>query len=93
MTFLHTAFSGGSESTVVVTLTGQANVMLLDDGNFSAYRAGRSFNYYGGWATRSPVQLVPPRRAHWHVVVDLGGHGGTVRAAVRVVTLSNTLSR
>lgn len=85
MNFLHTEFTGGSDHVVLVTLDGQANVMLLDDGDFSAYRAGRSFHYYGGWQTRSPVRLSPPRHAHWHVVVDRGGHGGSVRAGVRVV--------
>lgn len=85
MNFLHTEFRGGSESVVIVTLDRQANVMLLDDLAFSAYRAGGRFTYHGGWATTSPVQLRPPSSGHWHVVVDLGGRGGQVRAGIRVV--------
>jgi hypothetical protein len=85
MNFLHTDFTGGSENVVVVTLDRQANVMLLDDLAFSAYRSGRRFAYHGGWATQSPVQLRPPSHGHWHVVVDLGGRGGQVRAGIRVV--------
>jgi len=85
MTFLHTDFSGGPEHVVVVTLDSQANVMLLDDAAFSAYRSGHRFTYYGGWATQSPVQLRPPHDGHWHVVVDLGGRAGQVRAGIRVV--------
>ncbi len=85
MDFLHTDFSGGPDTVALVTLDGQANVLLMDDVSFSAYRQGRSFNYYGGWAARSPVQLSPPHHGHWHVVVDLGGCAGTIRAGVRVI--------
>ena len=90
MDFLHNEFHGGRDDVVLVTLDTQANVMLLDDGNFSAYRNGRSFHYFGGWATNSPVRLTPPHSGHWHVVVDLGGNSGTIRASIRVVRLSST---
>lgn len=84
MNFLHTDFVGGPETIVIVTLDRQANVMLLDDAALSAYRNGRRFMYHGGWATQSPVQLRPSSHGHWNVVVDLGGRGGQVRAAIRV---------
>lgn len=86
MNFLHSEFRGSSDKVAVVTLDHQANVMLLDATNFSAYRRGARFKYYGGWNTNSPVKLRPPRQGHWHVVIDLGGNAGTVRAAVRVVS-------
>lgn len=85
MDFLHSEFLGGPDDVVVVTLDAQANVMLLDDSNLAAYRQGRAFSYYGGWATRSPVRLVPPHQGHWNVVVDLGGNSGRIRASVRIV--------
>ena len=90
MDFLHTDLWGGPESTAVVTVDTQCNVMLLDDTNFSAYRRGSSFNYHGGWATRSPVRLIPPRHGHWHVVMDLGGGAGRVSAGVRIVKQTTT---
>ncbi len=85
MQFLHTQFLGGGECLVIVMLEGQANVLLLDDPNFSLYRQGSSFRYFGGWATTSPIRLSPPFRGNWHVIVDLGGKSGLVRAGVRVV--------
>ena len=88
MKFLHADFWIGADDLVLVTLDRQANAMLLDDSSFLAYRQGRSFTYYGGWATQSPVQLRPPHYGHWHAVVDLGGHGGTVRASMRLVARS-----
>lgn len=85
MNFLHTDFDGGPNDVVLVTLDHQANVMLLDETAFSSYRSGGRFTYYGGWATKSPVRLRPPSSGHWHVVVDLGGRSGQVRAGIRVV--------
>jgi len=85
MEFLHTEFWGSVDDIALVTLDGQANVMLVDDGNFSSYRLGHSFKYFGGWATRSPVRLSPPHHGHWHLIIDLGGYSGTVRAGVRII--------
>ena len=85
MNFLHTDFEGGPGNVVLVTLDHQANVMLLDDLAFSSYRSGGGFSYYGGWAAASPVHLRPPSSGHWHVVVDLGGQSGQVKAGIRIV--------
>jgi len=70
---------------VEVTLDKQANVRLLDDTNYSQYRNGAKHRYYGGLATKSPVQLRAPHPGHWHLVIDLGGRAGSVRASVRTI--------
>lgn len=82
MNFLHSESFLAAGDLAVVDLDSQANVMLMDDLNFSAYRSGRSFNYRGGLAKRSPVRLAAPHAGNWHVVVDLGGYSGSVRAGV-----------
>ena len=56
-----------------------------DRPEFCAYRGGRRFQYHGGWAATSPVRLRPPSAGHLHVVVDLGGRAGQVRAGIRVM--------
>ena len=91
MNHLHYQFDAGPDEVVEVTLDHQANVLLMDDSNYNNYRHSRSFRYYGGHATRSPVRLVPPRQARWNIVVDLGGGTGRVKAGVRV--LSEELAR
>ena len=85
MNFLHADFCGKPNDVAIVTLDSQANVMLLDDINFLAYKQGLSFKYYGGWACRSPARLNPPHYGHWHVIIDLGGNVGRIRANVRFV--------
>lgn len=85
MKYLHSSYQIGPSAFIEVTLDGQANVMLLDNTNYSAYRRGQAFRYFGGWATRSPVRLTPPVYGHWHLVIDLGGYTGTISAKTRVL--------
>lgn len=86
MNYLHQELEAGPEDLIDVELDGQANVMLLDPTNFEHYRKGATFRYQGGLARNSPLRLVPPQNGKWHVVVDLGGYGGRVRAGVRVIS-------
>jgi hypothetical protein len=85
MNFIHNDLGilNGNE-VVEVTLSAAANVKLMDSGNFQNYRAGRRHEYFGGYVTQSPTRVAIPRSGHWHVAIDLGGYGGSVRAGVRV---------
>jgi hypothetical protein len=70
--------------TVEVTLSIAANVLLLDNTNFDAYRTGRRYSYFGGWVMQSPYRIGIPNSGHWHIAVDLGGATGNIRTAARV---------
>lgn len=83
MQYLHYDVQLGSRDAVQVVLDRQANVLLMDDANYSSYRCGRQYRYYGGVAKRSPVTLRAPCSGKWNVVVDLGGCGDSVRATVK----------
>ncbi len=85
MNYLHYELNLGSNDVAVVTLDKQANVRLLDESNYSAYRDGREHRYTGGLAKQSPIKLKPPHAGKWHLVIDLGGYAGTVRASVQTV--------
>lgn len=89
MNFLHYEVDLRPGDVVEVTLDKQANVRLLDGPNYNRYQIGEQHTYYGGLARQSPVRLSPPHSGHWHVVVDLGGYSGTVRASVRVISGDN----
>lgn len=88
MNYLNQEVDAGPDDVIEVTLDGQANVMLLDSANYQKYQEGEPFSYYGGLAKQSPIRLVPPNHGHWHVVIDLGGYAGTVKAGVRVLSNS-----
>lgn len=85
MNHLHQEFDAGPDGTIVVTLDHPANVQLMDSANYKNYQMGQPFRYHGGYATKSPVRLVPPSRGTWHLVIDLGGGPGAVRASSRLV--------
>jgi hypothetical protein len=85
LSFLHQEFDLQAGDIVEVTLDSPANVMLLDPVNYSNYKDDLSYRYHGGHAEISPVQLSAPRSGVWHVVVNLGGYPGRVRAGVRIL--------
>jgi hypothetical protein len=91
--YLHSDLNLEAGDIVVVTLDGQANVLLMDWSNYDAYRNGRSYRYHGGLAEKTPVRLEAPANGHWHLVVDLGGFAGTVRAGVGVEKVSRQVLR
>ena len=70
---------------IEVTLGFAANVRVMDSGNYSSYKAGRSHRFIGGHVTRSPYKVTVPHTAHWYVVVDLGGYAGKISSSVRVL--------
>ena len=81
MRFLHWEFQANPNNVIRVELDKAANVQLLDDINFSAFRRGGVYRYHGGFYKQTPVHLSPPNSGRWHVVVHLGGYAGTVRAS------------
>jgi len=86
MNFIHNdlgVLNGGE--VVEVTLSSQANVRLMDSSNFSSYRQGGEHRFFGGLAKQTPLRLQIPNAGHWHIAIDLGGYGGSVRAGVRVL--------
>ncbi len=85
MNYLHYELDAGLDDIVEVTLDHGANVQLMDSSNFENYKNRREYRYFGGHAEESPVRLQPPRQGHWHLVIDLGGGSGTVRASVRTL--------
>lgn len=64
----------------------QANVLLMDDSDYSSYTSGRSYRYYGGFFTHFPARLAPPTSGYWNVVLDLGGGSAKIRHSMRVIS-------
>ena len=74
---------------VEVTLSGAANVRLMNSSNYSSYKNGRDHRYVGGLAKQTPVRLSIPNSGRWYVTVDMQGLVGSVKASFR--TLPNPL--
>ncbi len=86
MDHLHQEMDLHPDDVVEVTLDHPANVMLLDPSNYLAYQQKRTYRYHGGYATKSPFRIRAPYPGKWHLVVDLGGGPGVVRASGTVIS-------
>ncbi|MGL5718434.1 MAG: DUF1883 domain-containing protein [Paraclostridium sp.] len=71
---------------ISVELDKQANVILLDSLNFSKFKNGGKYKYYGGLATYSPFKITIPSAGMWYVVIHLGGYSGTVKYKINVIS-------
>jgi hypothetical protein len=90
MSFVSDVGRIGPETVVKVKLDRQANVKLVDSSNLSKYREGLKYKFYGGHAVNSPVELHPPKRRHWHVIID---GVDSVRASVTTSSAASSQSR
>jgi hypothetical protein len=72
MNFIHSRefLSGGD--TVVVKVSHQCNVRLMTDREFDKYKNGFKYESFGGFYTKSPVELTVPHLGNWNVAIDLG---------------------
>lgn len=82
--FLHTREFIRSDQSACITIDIAANVMLLTDVNFSRYKRGESYDYYGGYYKRSPIYIRPPRSDNYNLVIDLGGGSGSIRHSISI---------
>lgn len=85
MNYLHYNLSLASNDVVEVRLDKQANVRLLDPHNYTQYKQRKRHRYYGGLVKVSPFRLKVPHAGQWHLVVDLGGYAGSVKASINVI--------
>ena len=67
----------------------QANVLLVDDSEYSNYKNNRSYRYVGGFFKQFPARIAPPRSGYWNVVLNLGKSQGTVSHSMRVISRDN----
>jgi hypothetical protein len=66
----------------------QANVLLMDDNSFRAYKRGGPYRYSdGGFFKRYPAILTPPYPGHWNVTIDLAGARAHIRYSITVVSV------
>ena len=85
MNYLHYQVKAGPNRIVQVRLDKQAWVRFMDSLNYQKYVMRKPYKHLGGLCTRSPMEFRPPREDRWHVVVDLDGAAGEVKASVELI--------
>ncbi|WP_290055841.1 DUF1883 domain-containing protein [Amycolatopsis solani] len=61
------------DAVVTVRLDAMANVRLLTEVNFQAYRRRQYYRMHGGVATAPMFKIHIPANAHWFLVLDVEG--------------------
>lgn len=63
------ADSNGTLS-VEVHLKNASNVFLVDRNNFSKYKNGHTFKYFGGYYKRTPATITVNGIGRWYLIVE-----------------------
>lgn len=85
MQYLHKREHLDSGDIVVVNCSHQCNVQLMDDTNYSNYKSGRGFKYYGGFYKMLPARISAPYTGNWNIVIDLGGGSANFRYSINII--------
>ena len=86
MSFLHYKVDANEKNTIRVNIRGQANVRLMDQLNYYKFKRGGAYKAAAsGFTDSNPINLNPPYKGEWHVIIDTGGTAGDVRASVDVL--------
>jgi len=60
---------------------------MTDDSNFSRYKRGESYSYYGGFFKEFPAILTPPHSGYWNITLDLAGGSASIKYSINVITI------
>ncbi|TXE58996.1 DUF1883 domain-containing protein [Serratia nematodiphila] len=85
MSFLHKRMQLNFGDIVEVDCSHQCNIMIMSDSNFSNYKRGSRFQYYGGHYTHLPARITVPSSGSWNVVLDIGGRAATIRHSINII--------
>jgi hypothetical protein len=84
MVHLHKALNVNEKDIIAVKLSGDAFVMLMDDGNYNLYLNDRECEYYGREVKRSPYRLRAPFPGRWHLVIQQSDPAQPLDVSIRI---------
>lgn len=73
MNFIHTRKKLDKGNVVELTCKSTCNFMITDDSNFSSYKNGDIFSYYGGHFESFPAKITTPHSGDWNIIIDTPG--------------------
>lgn len=86
MSHIHSRQYINDGDVVSVQCSHQINVLVMDDSNYSAYKAGRSARYFGGFYKMLPANIPVPHAGYWNVVLALpAGHRANISYSINII--------
>lgn len=85
MKFLHSREHLKQGDVVEVQCSHQCNVRLTSDSNFSKFKRGDRYQFFGGFYERLPASIVAPSTGYWNITIDLGGGRATITHSINII--------
>ena len=85
MNFIHSRDHLSAGDTVRLDCNTQCNFMITTDSEFSSYRRGGPFRYFGGHFKMFPAFISVPHSDNWNITIDLGGGAANINYNLSVI--------
>ncbi|MDD3294122.1 MAG: DUF1883 domain-containing protein [Geobacteraceae bacterium] len=85
MNFIHSKKQLNKGDVVELACDSTCNFMLTDDRNFSSYKKGELFGYYGGHFTDFPARITTPHSGQWNIIIDSPNGGPIDSYSIRII--------
>jgi hypothetical protein len=86
MNHLHKYLALNQRDVLKIHLSNPAQVMLLDDKNYSLYKDEMEYDFYGKLAKRSPFIIKAPHAGNWHLVIEQADSGQDLSVNVQIIS-------
>jgi len=74
MKFLQQQFTAKAGQRIIVTFSKPTRVLLIHSTQMSKYKGGKTYNYFGGFAEKSPVEFEVTNEGVWHAIIEKGNY-------------------
>jgi hypothetical protein len=86
MNHLHKYLTLSQNDMLKIHLSNPAQVMLLDDKNYSLYKDEMEYDYYGKLVKRSPFIIKAPHVGDWHLVIEQADSRQDLSVNVQIIS-------
>jgi hypothetical protein len=85
MQYIHYKIKADKDQVVQITTDHEASIKLMDTFNYAKFQKGKTCDFFGGAYPASTVEFRVHKLDEWHVVIDLEGRAGFVKASVNLI--------
>ncbi len=72
MKFLRQPFEAKAKDRIVVSFDKPTKILLIHSAELKSYKAGRTYQYRGGFEKNSPVEFEVPFDGTWYAIIEKG---------------------
>ncbi len=81
MKFLQQPFTAKAKERIIVDFDKPTKVLLIHSSQFDKYKGGKTYQYHGGHAEKSPVEFTVPFDGKWHAIIEKGTYNNPLNVS------------